>query len=67
MILFTWSGGVSSPGGCLVLEKCLLLGGLVPGWGVSSQGGVGVPDGDPLGRPLLRAVRILLVYILVKI
>ena len=40
---------------------------LVPGWGAWSGGVLsrGVPDGDPSGRPLLRAVRILLECILV--
>ena len=50
-------GGASSGGGCF-------LWGVLPPWGgTSSQGG---PGGDPLGRLLLRAVRILLECILVK-
>ena len=48
-------GGVCS-GGCLVPE------------GICSRGGGGwVPGGDPPGRPLLQAVRILLEYILVML
>ena len=53
-------GGVWSWGGCL------LPGGLF--WGGSGPGGSarGVPGGDPPGRPLLWAVRILLECILVS-
>ena len=58
-----WSGG-SAPGGCLV------QGGRVPGLGGGLLlGGVPAPGGclveTPPGRPLLRAVRILLECILV--
>ena len=67
--------GGSGPGGCLV------LGGSGPGgvwsWGFVCSGGVsaqgmgvsaprGVPGGDPPGRLLLRAVRILLECIFVS-
>ena len=60
---------MSAPGGCL------LPGGVsAPGGGMSARGGCllpggvcsgGVPGGDPQGRLLLRAVRILLDCILV--
>ena len=50
-------GGVPGPRGCLVPAGCLVWGRyLVPG---------GVPGGDPPGRLLLRALRILLECILV--
>ena len=62
---------LSMLGGCAI-PACLAAGGLlpggVPGPGVPGPGGVcsgGVPGGDPPGRPLLRAVRILLECILV--
>ena len=55
VILFT-GGGVPGPRGGLVRGGCLVPGGLVLG---------GVPGGDPPGRLLLRAVRILLECILV--
>ena len=55
-----WSGGCMVPGGCLVLR----------GGGAWSRGVVhgprGVHGGDPPGRLLLRAVRILLECILVQ-
>ena len=51
-----WSGGCG-PGGAWS------RGVLVWSWGV--PGPVGVPGRDPPGQPLLRAVRILLEYILV--
>ena len=56
-ILFT--GGVLPPGGCLLPGGgCFLPGGMLPPGGV--------PGGDPPGRLLLRAVRILLECNLVK-
>ena len=56
--------GVLPPGGVPPLGGVLPLGGASSlGGGTSSQGG---PGGDPLGRLLLRAVRILLECILVK-
>ena len=53
-----WSGGLMVPGGCLVLG--------VPGPGGCEPAPGGVPGGDPPGRLLLRAVRILLECILVS-
>ena len=53
------SRGVPGPGGSGLGEGgCLVQGGLLPG------GRVGVPGGDPPGRLLLWAVRILLKCIL---
>ena len=43
MILFT--GGMPSPGGCLVLGGCLVPGGVAGPGRVAGPGGV--PDGDP--------------------
>ena len=53
----------SGLGGCLLPGGCLVWG-AVPALGVPAPGGV--PGGDPPGRPLLRAVRILLECILVR-
>ena len=67
VILLT--GGVPAPGGggCLLLGVGLLWGDACSGGGACSGGSAhgGVPGGDPPGRPLLRAVRILLECILV--
>ena len=76
-----WSQGVFGPGGCLVPGVAWSWGCLVPGvpgpggawsqgcliWGVPGPRGVsgGGSGGDPPGRLLLRAVRILLECILV--
>ena len=49
--------GVPGPGGCLLPGGCLVPGGVCSG---------GMPGGDPLGRLLLRAVRIILECILVS-
>ena len=64
-----WSGGgVCGPGGVSALGGCGPLGVPAPGGVSGPRGGVwslGVSSRHPPGRPLLRAVRILLECILV--